>query len=71
MNYELPCGIVLTIDWNYICDPDRDSGIYTQHVDHWWISHVGNRECDSKVANWLRKRLDGEQIEDMIIEGSY
>lgn len=68
MEYELPCGIILTIDFNFFEDADRDSGYNYPYPNHWWVSEVGGKRCSVKVSDWLRKRLDDEWIEKELVE---
>lgn len=71
MEYQLPCGIILTIDFDRFEDADSESGYFNFSVNHWWVSEVGGKRCSVKVSDWLRKRLDAEWIENELVERYY
>lgn len=70
MEYETPFGMI-SIEFDMVCEPDPSSGIIHPYINHWFVSHVGNRVCNEKVSNWLRNRIDEEYIEDQLVERYY
>lgn len=65
MDYELSNGLNITVEWDSIEGPDRDSGIFSPYVTDFWITHVGGRRCSKKVSEWLGNRISSGDEEDI------
>ena len=68
MDYVLPCGITITINYGGYEPADYDSGVYCESVGWWTITHVGNRSCSVKVRDWLMRRISVHTEEDILME---
>lgn len=74
MDYELNNGLSISVAWDAIEPPDPEVGIFGPFVNGFWITHVSDRKCSPKVADWLYGRLSANEVENIerkIVEEYY